>query len=129
MSDKDILTDRLRDIEARLAELEIALANCPVDGSYERQELQSEKNDLVTQRRIAERALSALAATQRSPTPTEIRKERRRNKFVDAEIATRREGLVAWIESLERSGDWRQARLWRAELLNLREQVVKEFPN
>ena len=121
MSEKEILTDSLRDIEARLAELEIALANCPRDGSYERQELESEKNDLVTQRRVSERALGDLTAPPPQPDP-------RRKKFIDAEVAVRREQTLAFIGNLERAGDHRQARIWRGELLNLRAQIEREFP-
>ena len=121
MNDKEIYQDRLRDIATRLADLEIQLNNCPKDGSYERQELESEKNDLLTHRRVTERALTDLAAPPAKPNE-------RREKFITAETATRRESTVAFVEKLERQGDFRQARLWRAELLNLREQVEKEYP-
>ena len=128
MSDKEIYQDRLRDIATRLADLEIQLNNCPKDGSYERQELESEKRDLLTHRRVAERALGDLLSTAPQPNEDQRRNQRSRKAFIDAEIATRKEGTLAFIEQLERSGDHRQARLWRGELLNLRAQVEKEFP-
>ena len=121
MSEKEILTDRLREINERLAKLMVELANQPTDGSYQRQELLTEKNELVAQRRVAQRKLGDLAAPP--PAPDE-----RRKKFIDAEVAVRREGTLAWIEKLERAGDFRNARLWRSELLNLREQVEREYP-
>ena len=104
------------------------MANRPQDGSYQRQEALSEQRDLQVQRRVAQNQLRDLAATQRSPTPTDIRNERRRKKFVDGEVAVRREGHLKFIETLERSGDHRNARLWRGELLRLRETVEREFP-
>ena len=118
---KQILRDRLANIQVRLSELECELASRPVDGSYQRQELLSEQNDLRTQRRVTERALRDLNAPPAKPNQA-------REKFIIAEVQTRREGLIAWIESLERSGDWRNARLYRGELIGLREQVEREFP-
>ena len=116
------LQDRLREINARLRiELAIELANRPKDFSYQRQELLTEQNELNTQRRVTERAISDLAAPPAKPNPA-------RERFIAAEVATRREGLVAWIKSLERSGDWRNARLYRQSMLELREQVEREFP-
>ena len=47
MSEKQILLDRLSEINERLAELMVELANRPQDGSYERQELLTEKNELL----------------------------------------------------------------------------------
>ena len=128
MSETEILTDRLRDIAERLVALEIALANCPRDGSYERQELESEKNSLLTSRRVSERALQDLLVPAPAPDQDPRRNQRSRKAFIDAEIATRKEGTLAFIEQLERSGDHRQARLWRGELIGLREQVEREFP-
>ena len=121
MSEKEILTDRIADIDARLAELTIELANRPQDHSYQRQELQSEKNSLTTARRVSERALGDLTAPP--PKPNE-----RREKFIAAEVQTRREQTLAFIQNLERAGDHRQARIWRQELLTLRQQVEREFP-
>jgi hypothetical protein len=121
MSEKDVLNDRLRDIDARLAELEIALANNPKDGSYQRQELLTEKGELRIARRVTERRLDDLNAP---PPPPDARRKR----FIDGEVATRREGTLAFIEQLEQAGDHRQARIWRRELLNLRAQVEREFP-
>jgi hypothetical protein len=121
MSEKEILNGRIRDIDARLAEIDVALASRPKDGSYQRQELLTEQRELKTHRRVAERALSALSAPP--PTP-----DARRQRFIDAEVATRRQGHVHYIQQLERVGDHRQARIWRNELLNLRAQVEREFP-
>ena len=115
------LQDRLHDINARLAELTIELANRPTDGSYQRQELLSEQNELKTLRRVSERALGDLTAPPLQPNKA-------REKFIAAEVQTRRQDTLNFIEKLERAGDHRQARLWRGELLNLREQVEKEFP-
>jgi hypothetical protein len=120
MSDQNLLNDRIRDIDARLAEIEIALAGRP-EGSYQRQELLTEQRELKTHRRMAERALGELAAPPPKP-------DARRQRFIDAEVATRREGHLHYIEQLERVGDHRQARIWRGELLNLRAQVEREFP-
>ena len=121
MSEKQILQDRLRDIEARLAEVRIELANRPQDNSYEHQEKQTELNGLLTAKRITERVLRDLAAPPAKPNKA-------REKFIAAEVANRREDTLAWIEKLERAGDHRQARLWRGELLNLRQTVEREFP-
>ena len=116
------LQDRLNEINERLAELMVELANRPTDGSYQRQELLTELNELKTLRRVTERAVRDLVAAP-PPKPDE-----RRQKFIDSEVANRREDTLAWIAKLERAGDHRQARLWRGELIGLREQVEKEFP-
>lgn len=121
MSEKEILSDRVRDIDARLKEIAVALANRPQDGSYQSQELLTEQRELKTHRRVAERAFGELTA----PPP---KLDERRERFIDAEVATRREGHLHYIEQLERIGDHRQARIWRGELLNLRAQVEREFP-
>jgi hypothetical protein len=52
----------------------------------------------------------------------------RRERFIAREVAVRREQHEAFIAKLEREGDYRQARIWRLEILNLREQVEREFP-
>ena len=78
MSEKEILTDRLSDIAERLVALEIALANCPRDGSYERQELETEKNELLVQRRATERALTDLNAPAPPPNEDQRRSQRSR---------------------------------------------------
>ena len=120
MSEKKILLDRLHDIEARLSEVMIELANLPRDGSYEHQEKQTERNELLTSKRVTERALRDLAAPPAKPNKA-------REKFIANEVATRRQDTLAFIEKLERAGDHRQARLWRGELIGLREQIEKEF--
>jgi hypothetical protein len=122
MMNEQALQDRLNQINERLAELLVELANRPQDHSYERQELLTEKNELLTQRRLTERALRDLNTPTPQPDP-------RREKFIAAEVANRREHTLAFIEKLERSGDHRQARLWRGELIGLREQVEREFPH
>src|SRR4051794_6913526 len=121
MSEKEILSDRIRDIDARLAEIDVALASRPKDGSYQRQELLTERHELRTHRRVAEGAFRELMAPV--PPPDE-----RRERFIDAEVAARREGHLHYIQQLERVGEHRQARIWRNELLNLRAQVEREFP-
>lgn len=100
MSEKEILTDRLSDIAERLVALEIALANCPRDGSYERQELETEKNELLVQRRATERALTDLNAPAPPPNEDQRRSQRSRKKFIANEVANRREDTLAWIEKL-----------------------------
>ena len=121
MSEQEILTDRLRDIDKRLAQIEVELASRPRDGSYQRQELLTEQRELTTLRRVTDRALHVAVAPP--PKPDEGRE-----RLIEAEVATRREGHEHFIAQLERAGDHYQARLWRRELLGLRAQVEREFP-
>jgi hypothetical protein len=120
MTEKNILNERLREISERQAEIEVALANRPQDSTYVRQELLSERNTLRALRRVTERKLRDLVATPVKP-------DERRERFIQAEIANRREGHLRFIERLEHAGEHRQARIWRNELLNLRAQVEREF--
>lgn len=121
MSEQDLLNDRIRDIDVRFREVRAALAKLPKNGSYQSQELLTEQNELRIARRVAEQRLNDL----RAPPP---KPDERRKRFIDAEVATRRQGHLAFIEQLERTGDHRQARIWRNELLDLRAQVEREFP-
>jgi hypothetical protein len=118
--ESQVLNDRLRDADKRLAKIEIALLNRPADGSYQRQELLSEQSELIALRRATALKLRDLSAP--APPPDE-----RKQRFVEAETRARRQGLEQYIQQLEAAGDHREARLWRRELLNVREQVEREF--
>ena len=65
------LQDRLSEINERLAEVMIELANRPQDGSYERQEKQTERNELLTSaaRDRARPARSQCATGQAKQSP------------------------------------------------------------
>jgi hypothetical protein len=120
-SEQQILGDRLHQIDERLAQIKIELANRPVDGSYQRQELLSERSELTILGRVTERKLRDLTRPITAP-------DARRERFVAAEVAHRREHTIDFINKLEKAGEHRQARIWRRELLNIRAQVEREFP-
>lgn len=121
MTDTATLASKLKAIDVRRAELEQLLQR-EKPGSYRHQELQSEAAELFALRR----AITYKIAEADAPGPP--RAERlARERRIEAEVSQRRAGLLEWVEVLERQGDYRQARIWRREMLNLREQVEREF--
>ena len=66
MSEKQILQGRLREIDLRLAEIEATHAHRP-PSSYARQELETERGQVATQRRVTEIKLKELPAPPNAP--------------------------------------------------------------
>jgi hypothetical protein len=115
---RQILERTLRDCDLRLSEIEtLEMATPP--GSYERQELESERIELRRLRSIADGKLRALNAPS---TP-----DADRQKLVELAIQERRETALKFIAALEREGDHRQAKVWRMSLLDIPAQVERDF--
>jgi hypothetical protein len=126
-TEAEILQARIAEIDRRLSqietrELQMAAGRVASERSYEWSELTTERNTLRAHRRMAEMKLRDLKATN-APHVDE-----RREKFIEHEVAVRRQQTEEFIETLEAAGDYRQARIWRGELLNLRTQIEREFP-
>ncbi len=118
-----ILRERLTDIDKRLAELSAfkprERGNNPP--TFAEQEAVAERSELACLRVDTERRIYQLESTPTKPTPE-------REAFIAAEMENRRRLITANVERLEREGDYRQARVWRGELLKIREQIEVEFP-
>src|ERR1041385_1530221 len=120
MREMQILEARLREIDKRRAEIDAFLDHARGGESYRQQELETERRELMTLRCVTADKIKMLQAPV--PAPDE-----RREKFIEREVAARRQSTEAFIEQLEREGDHRQARLWRNEMFKIREQVEREF--
>lgn len=126
-----VLRRRLRDIAERqvAATTELKAAGAT---SYRAQELRSELSDLRSRKISTEIALEKLTGGRNKLSPEERRKVQEcaaaHARFLDAEEAQRRKQCLEFIGKLEREGDHRQARIWRDSLLDLREQIEREFP-
>lgn len=138
MTRTEILKRRLAEIDNRLAEIDEALRprNQVKLGpmvfrqgrpssltSYRDSEFRQERNDLLAWKRRIERELE--------PTPAgDVAKAKRTTerdaRIIDAAEAAQRESIEQFVEQLEREGDHRQARIWRGELLTLRERLEKQ---
>jgi hypothetical protein len=119
MDEMEILEHRLRDIDQRRAEIDVILEREPGD-TYKHQELATERNTLMSLRRVTDNKIRSVNAL--APTP-----DRSRRIFIEQEIAIRQRRYQGDIAQCEAVGDHYQARLWRGELLKLREQVAREF--
>lgn len=134
----DALERRLAEIDKLRAENEARLAATPPHTAtcrnYERQELESEASELLGERsrtaRQIERAKTEHTKHFRYALP--------RKKTVDPELLRQKEVLdyseneqraviLREVNSLERQGDFRQARIWRAQLIGLRERIAREL--
>ncbi|QPC43885.1 hypothetical protein HW532_15025 [Kaustia mangrovi] len=126
MTDVDVLKSRLGEIDKRLAEIE-AIEQAEEKRkpafflydsvSYRLQELRSERRDLWALRRVTDDALRT--ATENT--------DPRRKELLDYLERERRENLTEQIARLEKAGDYRQARIWRMELVKARETVEREY--
>ena len=130
---------RIADLDRALALNEARLAREPSPGgdgrrTYLRQELESERRDLRTERGKADQRLrEAESEIRRSFRLFQPRAEvtpsveRARASF-DRLVAEARAGLEASAEREERAGSHRQARLLRAQAADAAAMVAREFP-
>jgi hypothetical protein len=137
-SEIDLLERRLVEIDRALEENSLRLAASPPHGAhypdYRRQEAESERRQLLADRLESERKIKqAKDALNKS-----FRLFRRRRVEPDAEHtrqasvldiaeAEQRENIERFVRKLTTEGDHRQARVWRATLIGLRQRVAKEF--
>lgn len=105
---------KLARIDERLTEIK---ATAP-RSDYHMQELRCELRDLEGARRIAESELDELT---REPTAKELAMAKRREDVVASFVNTDMVGIRKEAERFEAEGDFRQARVWRKEILGLRE--------
>jgi len=124
---------KLLRIEKRLAVIESQMASeqrrdADTFGSsrrtFEAQELASEFAEL---RRLQRDTQAKLNAQHHRPSPEQKQQARRRKKVLDAMERERTANAVRFIATLERQGDFRNARLHRVHLLGLRERIENEF--
>jgi len=80
------------------------------------------------------KAQAAEMAARHAPVPAEVLEQRRqamlerRKEHLDARELEAREVLLAQIDRWEKSGQWRDARILRVQLTNLRAQLEREIP-
>lgn len=117
MITRDDLERRLRLIVTRLAEIAKLRPSLAAD-SYRRQEIGSEANALAAERAHAERQLQALSAQPNADS------DQRREAYIDAVEREQRVTITRFIAKLESEGDHRNAKLWRLQLIGLREQIA-----
>ena len=93
MTDEQRLHARINDIDARLAAIELALKPLSND-SYRWSELNTERRELLTLRRVAENRLASKASPQPMP-------DARRQAFIDHREKESREQIEAFVAKLE----------------------------
>jgi small-conductance mechanosensitive channel len=118
-NEKANLEHRIADIDKRRAEIEVVEKTLG-PRSYRAQELEAERVDLMRLRSTTTEELRALNATDKPLDP-------QRAKLLDELVVERKESVENFIKKLEREGDWRQVRIWKMELLDIRRQVAKEY--
>ena len=108
---------KLKHIAKRVAAIDQRLADKP--GAYAQQELAGERGAL----------LAALLEIEVKP-PVKIRDAKataERERLIQRRVDERLDDIERFAEKLESSGDYRQAKLWRMQALEAREQVQREF--
>jgi hypothetical protein len=128
MSEQQILETRIRDIDARLAEIEAQLAHDPTGETYRRQELASERVALVAHRRVAERRLKELRGDvdpgERARTATALA---RRDALRAQRTQAIRQQCLETAEQFEQLRDYRNAKIWRLQALDAHKQAEHEI--
>jgi hypothetical protein len=117
---------RIEEIETHLADANRRLRPLERVNTYQAQELRGERVDLQRDLRAAQNRLADLTDV-RPFSAEEKRRIRGREAAIERDIAARREQRLWFIEKLESQGEYRQARVWRDQLLELRAEVEKEF--
>ena len=110
------LRDRASRARARIAEI---AATTP-RSEYHESELRQELAEMRAHERAADRGLIELSAP---PRPGDVR---RREAVIEQRMRERGEHISRFVEQLEAEGDHRQARIWRGQLVGLRETIERE---
>lgn len=130
------LERRLLTLDRAIEENTLRLAACAPPGrhfsDYKRQEVLHEQRDLRQQREQLQHKLKdGRAGLQRMWRLFQRRKPDAealaRKTSLDNLEAERREIIEINIRRFEREGDFRQARIWRTELLTIRERISYEY--
>lgn len=106
----------LKQIDRRLAEIEAILSRGVED--RQRVELETERRDLKSRR-------SAVKAAE--PLPVDEAARARDKALLAAELRTKTRQATEWIDHLEETGDYHQARIWRMDMLDLPQRVCREL--
>jgi len=123
--DRTILERRLLDVDERVAQLQVIIPAGP-DGDHKR-ELEQELREMLRMRLDLQQRLRP------APAPTAVERERlenarkRRQQLVDQAVRERQQQLEWFIEKMMREGDYTAARLYRQQMLLVREQVEREY--
>ena len=123
--DRTILERRLLDVDERVAQLQVIIPAGP-DGDHKR-ELEQELREMLRMR------LDLQQRPRPAPAPTAVERERlenarkRRQQLVDQAVRERQQQLEWFIEKMMREGDYTAARLYRQQMLLVREQVEREY--
>jgi len=116
----------ITDADRRLAEIADRLDH--VRNEYEAQELKSEVGLVRDYRARLQRDLDKLGSESREMSDADVANRERYERFIANEITERRKARMAFIDSLERQGDHRQAKIHRIALLDLESEVRRELP-
>lgn len=119
----ELLQDRLRKIDQRLAELEIEITKSPT-GAPAHAELLTEQHDLTTLRRTTDIKVRSLLAP---PDAKQVARQKRRAALVARREKELRDGWNAAAENFARQGDFYSARQMRWNSLHAAEFAAKEF--
>jgi len=113
------------DVDERVAQLQVIIPAGP-DGDHKR-ELEQELREMLRMRLDLQQRLRP------APAPTAVERERlenarkRRQQLVDQAVRERQQQLEWFIEKMMREGDYTAARLYRQQMLLVREQVEREY--
>lgn len=133
--------DEVPALEARLKDIDAAMLDAgkrarDIDpNSFGAQELRSEveglgalKSVALTKLRFIKDALIKRFGKVPEPVAQTLTPDQQRRKNALALfVEERRETILYQVSIYEKSGDVRQARIWRDELIGVREQVAKEY--
>lgn len=104
---------------ARLREIEEMFASgAAAQGTFKWQELAAERRELILIRDGMEWAISISLSAKDDPA---------RSKALDLEVAAHMETRMAFIRRLEAEGEWRQARIHRMALLDIRHELRQQY--
>ncbi len=128
-----LLEDRLREIDALLKDNEERSRAVPA-GSFVAQEVESERTEMHGHRRVVVARLDEInAGLKRTfgmipPRRTELTDEElRRKATLDNLVEEKAETIRHQVALYEKAGDLRQARVWRGELVGLRESTARSY--
>lgn len=133
------LQRRQADLEVALAANEKRLNVAPPHVGHahncQRQELDSERSSLLMERGQVERRLTELVNQRQRfmrlwmPRKDVDQDMKRDRALFESLVAERRTAITNFADRLEAEGDYRQARIWRAQWLVAPGQIAREYPH
>lgn len=120
MNIRHLITRKIESIKHRLAELASADVGTEGSRSAKQSELAQERGNLAQELRHA---------TKKAEKPdyeriAQVRE--RQQRYAEIEIAERTSQALGFADSLEKQGEYRQARVWREHALAIPEDVYRE---